>query len=90
MASNRVPFPINTPWGAQIAEFASLIARSQALGARVMDALNSMAGGGAGPFDALEAELSLEAGTGMTFYQVVNTANNRVAEVEIARIDQGS
>ena len=90
MASNRVSFPINTPWGSQVAEFASLIARSQALGARVMDAMNSMAAGGAGPFDALEAELNMEAGNGILLYQVINVANQQVAEVDVSRIDQGS
>ena len=86
----RVPYPTTNVWASQVAGFASAVSRAQALGARLIDALNSMAGDGAGPFDELEAELELAEGNGILLYQFVNEANEALAAINIAPIDQGT
>jgi hypothetical protein len=85
----RNSYPLDTQWGSQIANYASAVARAQALGGRLMGALNSMAADGAGPFDDLEAELKLEPGDGILLYQTVNVAQQALAAIDIAPIDQG-
>ena len=85
----RVPYPTDTPWGVQVSNYAAAVARAQALGTRLMDALNSMGHDGAGPFDDLEAELKLAAGDGILLYQTVNVAQQALAAIDIAPINQG-
>jgi hypothetical protein len=86
----RIAYPTDTPWGSQVAAYASAVTRAQALGARLMGALNSMGHDGAGPFDDLEAELGLEAGLGIELYQTVNVAQQALAAIDIAPVDQGT
>lgn len=88
--ADRVPYPLNTPWGAQVAEYASLVAQAQALGARLLAALNSMASGGAGPFDDMETEMNLEEGNGILLYQFVNVGVQALEGIDVSPIDQGS
>ena len=88
--ADRVPYPINTPWGAQVAEYASLVAQAQALGARLLAALNSMVAGGAGPFDDMEGEMNLQEGNGMPLYQHINTSVQSLEQIDVSPIDQGS
>ena len=85
----RVPYPTDTPWGSKIATYAASVAQAQAQGARLLQALNSMCADGAGPFDDLEAELNLAEGQGMPLYQTVNVAQQDLAAIDIAPVDQG-
>jgi hypothetical protein len=86
----RIPYQANTPWSSQVAQFAGAVSRAQAIGARLIDVLNSMGHDGAGPFDDLEAELGLAPGDGILLYQTVNEANEALAAINIAAVDQGT
>ena len=85
----RIPYPTDTPWGSQISSFTSQVARTQGIGQRIMDALNSMAHDGAGPFDQLEAELKLAEGDGILLYQTMNVAQQALIGIDVAPLDQG-
>jgi len=90
MASTRIIYPVTTPWGAQVSEFASLYLQTLALAVRMKAAFDSMTTNGAGPFTEMETELGLTAGQGTLLYGVVADGTSTLLSWgEIHEIDLG-